>query len=381
VWLVPRAALIVFLAVLIELVAYAAVRVLDAKGYVYRPPVIPDNIGFDEADRVRDPLLGWPYREGMWAYGGDSLDESGARPLPAFPDPKEQPDCVVAYGDSFTYGEHVADHAAIWSNRLAEKLGCRVANRAIPGYGTDQSLLRFRSFGRDQAPVVILGHYSDDIRRNLNRDRELITKRGEYLFKPRFVLDESGQLELVPLPHLTMDEWEHVSGRKLPILPLEHEAFQPGSPYVSRPPSFPYLLYLVDTIFREHMLRARIAGLRPYYVQFYQPGHPAHALEITHRIMQDFSQEVKALGDAPLILLEGDAWDIEDFERYGEWSYAPLMQKLDEDGIEYLNFTQYLLDHMQGDRDSYFVNSHYSARGHALLADALEGAIRRMRSR
>ena len=45
-------------------------------------------------------------------------------------------------------------------------------------------------------------------RRNLNRVRDLLLRSVEYQLKPRFVLDETGQPQLLPIPDLSLAEFE-----------------------------------------------------------------------------------------------------------------------------------------------------------------------------
>ena len=146
-------------------------------------------------------MLGWP---SPLKYGRVELDASGSRRIPAFPEPGGA--CVSVYGDSFTYGDGVsAEHS--WANVLSKRLGCRVANYGMSGYGTDQALLRFETNAEDEAPVVVLGHLSLNVMRNVNRLRGLLYPQTRYGLKPRFILDENAELELLPLPELTAEEF------------------------------------------------------------------------------------------------------------------------------------------------------------------------------
>ena len=120
--------------------------------------------GYGAYLRDRDPLLGWPYPSSL---NQRQRDASGSRLIPAFPDPREHQVCVSVYGDSFTWGAEVDDEHAS-GNVLSRRLGCRVANSGVNGYGTDQAYLRFRSKVEDEAEIVILSHFSVLIMRNVN---------------------------------------------------------------------------------------------------------------------------------------------------------------------------------------------------------------------
>ena len=132
-----------------------------------------------------------------WEGPRQELTEAGYRRSPAgdgFGSP-----CVSLYGDSFTFGAEVSSTAA-WGNRLAERLGCRVDNYGVVGYGTDQAVLRFLETPGDASPFVILSHMAENIARNVNQDRTLIYGSGIAL-KPRFELTTTG-IRLVKVPRL-----------------------------------------------------------------------------------------------------------------------------------------------------------------------------------
>jgi lysophospholipase L1-like esterase len=110
---------------------------------------------------------------------------------------------VLAFGDSFTFGDEVGDDDT-WPARLEALRGdVEALNFGVSGSGTDQQLLRFRREGRGRgADLVCLGLLLENIGRNVNRYRPLwYPGAGSPACKPRFALDESGALELVPLPY------------------------------------------------------------------------------------------------------------------------------------------------------------------------------------
>ncbi len=95
----------------------------------YEKPII-DQERYESYLEYRHPVLGWP---SIKSPDGSKrrLDES--RHTPSFPEPGNE--CVATFGDSFTYGDEVEDDEA-WSNVLSTRLGCRVANFGVGGYGT-----------------------------------------------------------------------------------------------------------------------------------------------------------------------------------------------------------------------------------------------------
>src|SRR5262249_34346857 len=172
----------------------------------------------DESLRPRDPLVGWPFPD---QYGGKLFNSTGARPSPAFPDTTPETAQISLYGDSFTQSPNSDEDA--WGNVLARLSGRRVANYGQGGDGTDPAFLRYRRNARDKAAVVVLSHVTEDILRNLTRDRDLILYETWFAYKPRFVLGENGALELVQIPSLTEEEHLRLEGAASPRFDLEHE--------------------------------------------------------------------------------------------------------------------------------------------------------------
>lgn len=74
---------------------------------------------------------------------------------------------VLAVGDSFTFGDEVADDET-WPARLEQAIGAPVANGGVFGYGIDQAVLRAErqlSAGSPAPRCVVLALVSDDVSR------------------------------------------------------------------------------------------------------------------------------------------------------------------------------------------------------------------------
>ena len=136
------------------------------------------------------PLLGWnkPFRT-QW----------GERPRPV----EHGAVLLSSFGDSFTFCDEVEDDET-WQVHLSRQLGADVLNFGVNAYGTDQAYLRFKLiYPRVKTPVVVLGFLLE----NLNRCRNVF--RRFYILppssipfppKPRFRLDEAGELTLIRTP-------------------------------------------------------------------------------------------------------------------------------------------------------------------------------------
>ena len=350
-----------------EFAAFAAIRVLQARGLVYREPTPPnaqEAASYRDYVAKRDPLLGWPFPS---QRGGDFFDASGARRNPEFEDPAAHPACVTLFGDSFTQGARV-DHRHAWSNLLSSQLGCRVANYGQGGYGTDQAYLRFKQKSGGTARWIVLGHLSENILRNATRCRDLYTSSMEYALKPRFLLDATGRLRLLPIPELSEQEYRRLLGVEGPPLILDHEFFNLGGAAGIALVRFPYVYSAVRSA-RDYRLRASIAR-RPPYAEFYDPNHPAGGLAITAEILRSFAQEVEGAGKRPLIILFATQPDLDWRRKTGLWSYQALLDRLAKQALPVLDLGPRLEAELAGRETADFFEQtgHYNEQGNRFVA-------------
>jgi len=147
---------------------------------------------------VYHPTRGWALKPNVRdadPYGPGSLNSNsaGMRGVREF---SEQPPSgttrILLLGDSFAFGEEVADHET-FAHRLEELLPrVEVLNLGVHGYGHDQMLVYLREEGLRYHPdIVIVGFVQDDMQRNMLGFRDYA--------KPRFELDD-GELELCNSP-------------------------------------------------------------------------------------------------------------------------------------------------------------------------------------
>lgn len=156
-----------------------------------------------------DRELGWTVRANYASADGrvhtNTLAARGTREYPRAK-PAGTLRCVFI-GDSFTWGDEVADADTFETQLEAADARVEAINLGVAAYGTDQALLRLRRDGLPLAPdVVVVGLLLENIGRNVNRYRPLwYPSTGSAPAKPRFVL-ANGALELVPQPFATQVE-------------------------------------------------------------------------------------------------------------------------------------------------------------------------------
>jgi len=156
-----------------------------------------------------DSELGWCNKPES-GFGEFRYDWSGARIGTAPLERAKQPGVrrVVAVGCSMTHGEEVGA-AQSWCARVDALLaGVEIANLGVAAYGLDQALLRLRRDGWSLDPdEVWLGVLPQAALRVTTRFRPLLDHWSlDVAFKPRFVLDSSGELALEPNPASTLSD-------------------------------------------------------------------------------------------------------------------------------------------------------------------------------
>jgi len=363
--------MIILLLVVLEGLSFVAGKFLESKWAMWHAPIaIPaaakNPITYSEYLKKRDPVLGWPYPE---QYGQD-LDLNGAQRNPYFPNGPQHGSCISLYGDSFTQGGDTSSVDKNWGNVLSRSSSCYVANFAMGGYGTDQAYLRFESNRSDPSPIVILGFHTDDVLRNLTRIRDLLTYDRWYALKPRFILNSRRELELVPIPELTEEQYLRVTGIKGDLLPLENENFQPGGPGGAVDLKFPFTLSIIKNL-HFYGLQSRLFR-RPEWLPFLARGHPLHALEISVGIAERFVQVARQRGKTPLVVILPHALDFAYFQNRGTWPYQTVLDGYARASVPYIDFGPYLLSvaHDRGVTfEKYFgATGHYNDDGNALVA-------------
>ena len=317
--------------------------------------------------RQRNPVLGW----------GPRLDDRG-RAIDLAPRPDSsatpgKPPCISAYGDSFTYGYGVTDQAT-YPHFLGEMMGCAVANYGVDGYGSDQALMLVRAQQHlDTTPVIILGHLSENILRNVNRYRNLLYAGSPLQFKPRFVL-ESDSLQYLPIPVNSVADFR--------ALERDPDSVLSGDALLVRPRrKFPFSVALARWLTQDFKLRARIAGV-PSEAAYYTRKHPAGGLELTSRVLSTFARGMAEREKQGVVLLIPTAQALTYAATTGIWVDQPLAEALHRERIPVIHAGPKILQRLAGtDPCSLFEGckeSHFGIEGNKVLAEVVASELRRM---
>ncbi|HUR29093.1 MAG TPA: hypothetical protein VM509_12965, partial [Planctomycetota bacterium] len=252
---------------------------------------------------VRDPELGWTIGPNGESNGGGSelLYRSNAQGIRADPS-RTYADAVpvgkvriVTVGDSFTHGDEV-ENQDTWQRRLEEgRPDLEVLNLGVPGYGTDQALLRWRRDGsRFQSQFVILGIWPENMCRNLGCFRYYLVPTESFACKPRMLV-EDGALRVINSPVLQGEALAATLAE-----PESHPLLANDFWYrarETRPKAFQSV-----RVFRvaESVLSA--LERKRERMRLYTGANPK-GIDITVAIARQFADDVRAAGATPIVLL------------------------------------------------------------------------------
>jgi hypothetical protein len=337
---------------------------------IWNPDIAQVRAAFAAEPAPADEELVWPLDP-----TAPPRDRSGAKLNADYPTPGGA--CISAYGDSFIWGDDVPP-ADGWIEQLSRRIGCRIANYGVGGYGTDQAYLRFRKTAADEAPVVILGIFPENLMRNVNQYRSFLgwTLQPSFL-KGRFILDPDGKLAWIPRPHLGLDEVTAL--HRTPAAVVPHEYLLPDSrdgPVTLR---FSYTLALARVALLPG-LRETLLG-KPLWSDYFRDSHPSAALPLTVALAEAFARESDRRGKRPLVIILPSASSFRAQARYGAFEYGPLLAALSAKRIDVIDGGNALLAALGGGNycmlfampDS--CSGHYGRDGGGLLATVVRDAL------
>ena len=349
---------------------YWLVVIPRAASLVWAPDLALARKVWSETPAVTDTELVWPVDP-----TAPPRDSSGAKYNADFPEPGRA--CVSAYGDSFVWGEDVPP-AEGWIEQLSRLLHCRVANYGVSAYGTDQAYLRFRKTTSDEAPVVMLGIFPENLMRNVNQYRGLLGMGLQpSSVKGRYVLDAAGSLQWIARPPLGPQDVVTLFRRPADLLP--HEYFLPDS---RDGPVTPSLLHTVSLVRLALVPRVRTAAVgRPLWADFFADDHPSGALPLTVALVDAFTQEARQRHKRALVVILPSCSSFRGRSAHGEFEYAPLVAALTARGIDVIDGGT-ALSATLGAR-SYFTLyaqpatcvGHFGREGGAMMAEIVAAAL------
>jgi len=188
--------------------------------------------------------------------------------------------------------------------------------------------------------------------------------------KPRFRLDDSNELQLIPAPLHPFTEDNYQRSINQPEQFFIDDFFRVDGPNGLSHPGFPYTLSLAGGIVRLAERYQRRGAT--WYAKFYAPDHPAQAVALSVRLLQAFANESQATNRRPLVIIFPTSNDLRAAGNGQNWPYQTLLRQLDATGLSYLDMGPALLEATaDGDLCEYFdadCRSHFNASGSELVA-------------
>ncbi len=315
------------------------------------PPEIETKVSFVDREDI-------PVRSNRWGFWDRDWPES-----------KPEGRCrIVCLGDSFTWGMGV-EAAERFSNRLAlEDDRFEVLNFGIPGYGTDQALLAWRSSASRFSPdVVVLTIYQNDFGDNLFEVRN-----GRA--KPYFARI-GGKLKLENEPVPKLDFWEsgvmhQVAPPYRPLYPVATFRRNRVVHWLAKNSDLVRMIYTMSRAASQ----AKAPELEPPSPSAGSGSSPAVELaplldaqvELMSDLVLTLSFDVEKSGARLVVVLAGDDSPLFRAEQ------AALEAAL----IPVLDATTTALAPRLGDRSIYFrYNQHWTAAAHEEVAGMLRALL------
>jgi hypothetical protein len=318
-----------------------------------------------------DPELGWTIRDN--GASGDGMYRANSAGFRANREydlvPPEGVVRIASFGDSFTHGAEVGNEDT-WQHQLETMTeGVEVLNFGVDAYGVDQAYLRYRRDAVRYAPhIVLIGFLVENINRSVSVYRPAYYHQTSGVSaKPRFRVDDHGELELVPLPVASREDLfrRMESGELIEVLRETDYWVQRAPLAYDRTPLF------WSSIFRIVYGRYENAGRN--LERHYNRGEDSEPFRVTRAVIEAFCEEALERGaERALVVffphqgaLRGPAAGEPDY-------WQSLVDALEAGGVPVLDVKPALLRAAQGGPlEDLFSGHHYSGKGNAAVAGAI----------
>lgn len=319
-----------------------------------------------------DAELGWCPRPST-EEGEARFDQRGARigtaPVPVARTPGVRR--VVAVGCSFTLGAKVAGPES-WVARVDEaRADVEVVNLAFGGFGLDQALLRWRRDGERERPdEVWLGVLPSAAPRNVTTYVPAMRHWSGFVgVKPRFVLDERGELALVRSPARSLAELVALVRSQSDFVAAvgAHDHWVRRAPAAYAPRGSHWTHAFATT---RLALTMKERGGRESSAYLLDARSEVRRIESA--IVRELRREVEARGAHLRVFVLPDRLDLTDRAERGHGYWSDLVGELVRDGVDVYDASDALAA-VGADTDlRYWVeDGHYSAEGNRVVAEAI----------
>ena len=314
---------------------------------------------------VYDPELGWV----------PQADRGGANDFGFFsanPHPGKTPESgcfrIALFGGSYTKGGANSGWWKVMEKQIAAYgMKAEVMNFGVGGYAMDQSYLRWKQFGVQYHPdLVVFGFAASNSLDNINILRLLKEPFTEIPFtKPRFLLNgDSLKLTNSPTPAPDVLPQLIAASPTWPILQQDY-CYVPAD-YQARWWRTSRVLGLIEA-------KAEILSNKKELRSFYKPEDEPARLAL--KLVQQFKNEVELVGSKFLVIHLPAANELSELRRSGSLPYAELYSSVQK-SAPVIQPEQKMLEVIGKDNPLVFFNDgHYSEKLHETVGSVAASYI------
>ncbi|MDY7036652.1 MAG: SGNH/GDSL hydrolase family protein [Thermodesulfobacteriota bacterium] len=276
---------------------------------------------------------------------------------------------ISTFGDSFTFGAEVSNKDT-WQERICDRINnIEILNFAVSAFGLDQSFLRFIKEGiKYDSDIILIGFLSENIFRNVSVYRPFYRPdTGLPLTKPRFTLDKSGDLKLIPNPMTQLKQYTDLYANTKHLLKnFGANDYYYHHRYFGSKLDFFYSVKIFKITL--HQAKNHFDGNQIIINGFYNQSSEAY--EITTKLFDKFVQTSIENDSLPIILIFPGKSDFKRYNKAQSRIYGPLLDYFISNKFLYLDLLDAFLNEMNNYKYlEFFADSHYSPLGNQIVAN------------
>ncbi|WNM57636.1 SGNH/GDSL hydrolase family protein [Candidatus Nitrospira allomarina] len=367
----------------VEGISYLGLLLLQGKGVSYQP--LASRLSQEQKQliqhRIEDsvplsghhPVLGWAPK--LHSHSKDvRINSQGIRADHDFAH-VINPEVVrvSAFGDSFTFGEEVANEDT-WEHQLEEQNPrIEVLNFGVGAYGLDQAYMRYMEDGISfKSDIVLIGFMSENIYRNLNVFRPFYhsSYATNFYTKPRFLLANDSLVLLNNPLRTTSDYWRLVRNDEAVLREIGNHDYFYQIKYMAGPMDLlPFMRLLkIATRSVKEKLNPVVTPEGSYAVN-------SEGFRLTTRLLEEFYCAALQHESLPVIIIFPDLGDFSRHRSHQGKRYEPLLKQLHIKGFRVLDILDALVafdSALPTDRLTVGQWGHYSHLGNSIVATFLQ---------
>ena len=278
-----------------------------------------------------------------------------------------------AFGDSFTFGEEVANEDT-WEHQLEEQdARMEVLNFGVGAYGLDQAYMRYMQDGISfHSDIVFIGFMSENIYRNLNVFRPFYhsSYATNFYTKPRFLLTNDSLVLLDNPLRTTSDYWRLLRNDEVVLREIGNHDYFYQIKYTAGPMDLLPSMRLLKIATRSVKER-----LNPVVTPEGSYAVHSEGFRLTTRLLEEFYCAALRHESLPVIVIFPDLGDFRRHRSHQAKRYEPLLEQLHIKKLRVLDILDALVafdSALPTDRLTVGKWGHFSRLGNSIVATFLQ---------